>query len=263
MDSSSADSESELSKEYYSIFTANYCSNAAAVFLKGKAYGGDRAILSQPICVSLLVPFHYSATGEIIPFAGCVEDDSTPQNVAQSHRGLVRSVQTGFAQIKLPYLDVRGRAAAGCVLVLLNALHLGFSLASVSVLPPIESVQDEAEPSLSSEWYRYKTRAISAASRNHRMTAILVQRFLLHLQSAEREALDITSSQNGSRSSSIVFDQVIGSLGLSLAPESFLGESVEEVYEEGQLNGEDAKSEASRMGVSLTKYETWCHRHAA
>ncbi|TBU42642.1 monooxygenase [Dichomitus squalens] len=84
------------------------------------------------------------------------------------------------------------------------------------------------------------------------MTAILVQRFLLHLQSAEREALDITSSQNGSRSSSIVFDQVIGSLGLSLAPESFLGESVEEVYEEGQLNGEDAKSEASRMGVSLT-----------
>ena len=64
---------------------------------------------------------------------------------------------------------------------------------------------------------------IHTDDRNLSITAILVQRFLLHLQSAEHQALDLTSSQDKSRSSSIVFDQMIGSLGTSLPPESFLG----------------------------------------
>ena len=73
---------------------------------------------------------------------------------------------------------------------------------------------------------------IHTDDRNLSITAILVQRFLLHLQSAEHQALDLTSSHDKSRSSSIVFDQMIGSLGTSLPPESFLGVPEDGVGEE-------------------------------
>ena len=64
------------------------------------------------------------------------------------------------------------------------------------------------------------------------ITAILVQRFLIHLQAANHRTLGLDSSQMGVQwSSSLVFDRAIGSLGASILPEDFLGPSEDDVNE--------------------------------
>ena len=78
-------------------------------------------------------------------------------------------------------------------------------------------------------------------SQHHiRITAIIVQRFLFHLQAANRRTLGLDSSQLGSNvqwSSSLTFNRVIGSLGASIPPEEFLApledetDGVEEEWE--------------------------------
>ncbi|KAI1782509.1 hypothetical protein LXA43DRAFT_1143465 [Ganoderma leucocontextum] len=74
------------------------------------------------------------------------------------------------------------------------------------------------------------------------ITAILVQRFLFHLQSANCRALDMDSaSQVGGavtqQSSSLVFNPVIGSLGASIPSEDFLGPSEDDGVEDEEEGG--------------------------
>lgn len=73
-----------------------------------------------------------------------------------------------------------------------------------------------------------------------RITAILVQRFLIHLQAANHRTLGLDSSKMGVQwSSSLVFDRAIGSLGASILPEDFLGPLEDDMDRlEGAQDGE-------------------------
>ena len=56
------------------------------------------------------------------------------------------------------------------------------------------------------------------------LTAILIQRFLIHLQAANRRTLDRNGSsdvQSSHNMTTIVFDRVVGSLSKSLGPEDY------------------------------------------
>ncbi|KAI1786976.1 hypothetical protein LXA43DRAFT_741455 [Ganoderma leucocontextum] len=194
-----------------------------------------------PVVVNL-IPEHYGITGENIPLAGCVDDDFTPPDVVViASRASI--IAAGSLLILVTWFSLFGKGAfrlmfgtvtfAGVllrdgtiyfvILVVLNALHLAFSLASFAV-PALQNVSE-----------------ITAFTEP--ITAILVQRFLFHLQSANRRALDLDSSQVGGaravtqQSSSLVFDRVIGSLGASIPPEDFLGMSEEDMVEDEQEGG--------------------------
>ncbi|PIL30356.1 hypothetical protein GSI_07541 [Ganoderma sinense ZZ0214-1] len=58
------------------------------------------------------------------------------------------------------------------------------------------------------------------------VTAILVQRFLIHLQLANRKALHVGTSQNAGSSQdsmgTLVFERVVGSLSASLTPDDYV-----------------------------------------
>ncbi|TBU52354.1 hypothetical protein BD310DRAFT_889547 [Dichomitus squalens] len=92
-------------------------------------------------------------------------------------------------------------------LAVLNSLHLAFTLLSISVaaLQPVSVLTTFTTP----------------------LSAILVSRFLLHLQSASLRAVgSIPSSQISSLhlDRSLVFERVVGSLGASIAAEDYLRE---------------------------------------
>nr|VWO99582.1 Dual O-methyltransferase/FAD-dependent monooxygenase CTB3 (Cercosporin toxin biosynthesis cluster protein 3) [Includes: O-methyltransferase (EC, FAD-dependent monooxygenase (EC ] [Ganoderma boninense] len=92
-------------------------------------------------------------------------------------------------------------------LLMLNSLHLILTMLSESNIP---SLQDASFVSLF---------AVP-------LTTILVSRFLLHLQSAKHKSTDVYDTAFGmtsSRSTSIIFDRVIGSLDQSLSVDDFLG----------------------------------------
>ncbi|TBU60039.1 hypothetical protein BD310DRAFT_1006898, partial [Dichomitus squalens] len=95
----------------------------------------------------------------------------------------------------------------GAILAVLNSLHLAFTLLSISVAPlQSASVLTEFTTPLS---------------------AILVSRFLLHLQSASLRAVgSIPSSQISSLhlNRSLVLERVVGSLGASITAEDYLKE---------------------------------------
>ncbi|EJF61391.1 hypothetical protein DICSQDRAFT_170151 [Dichomitus squalens LYAD-421 SS1] len=58
-----------------------------------------------------------------------------------------------------------------------------------------------------------------------KLTAVLVSRFLLHLQSASMRAMDATSSsrmQSTNVNHSLVFEHAIGSLGASISVDDYL-----------------------------------------
>ena len=61
-----------------------------------------------------------------------------------------------------------------------------------------------------------------------RLTAILVQRFLLHLQYANHSSVGLDSAPVTHASMSVVFERVVGSLGASLSPEHFIPSKPEE-----------------------------------
>ncbi|KAI1783683.1 hypothetical protein LXA43DRAFT_1130049 [Ganoderma leucocontextum] len=113
------------------------------------------------------------------------------------------------------------------VLVVLNTLHLAFTLASFDVI----ALQNVSDLSLFTD----------------PITAVLVQRFLFHLQSANRQALDMDSSRVGGaitqQSGSLVFARVIGSLGASIPPEDFLGTPEDDMVEDEQEGGMGCTSE--------------------
>ncbi|PIL24595.1 hypothetical protein GSI_12479 [Ganoderma sinense ZZ0214-1] len=91
-------------------------------------------------------------------------------------------------------------------LLILNSLHLVLTMLSESNIP---SLQDASFVSLFAE----------------PLTTILVSRFLLHLQSAKHKTtgVDTAFGMTSSRTTSIIFDRVIGSLDQSLSVDDFLG----------------------------------------
>ncbi|KAM5541391.1 hypothetical protein V8D89_004945 [Ganoderma adspersum] len=224
----------------------------------------------MPVIINL-IPAHYGLTGEIVPVIGCVVSDSTPEDVgrrlatqtfltiisrasiiaadsllilvtwislfrkhtklsltfgaATLAEVLLRDGTIYFVSVILPLvppsplpLIPRKRS----VLMVLNVLHLTFSLVSVAI-PALQNAS-------------YMTAFTDP------ITSILVQRFMLHLQAANHRALDLDLSQKASsvqRSSSLVFDRVIGSLGASIPPEDFFGSSEDDMDRlEDELEGE-------------------------
>ncbi|PIL30370.1 hypothetical protein GSI_07555 [Ganoderma sinense ZZ0214-1] len=92
------------------------------------------------------------------------------------------------------------------ILLILNTLHLVFTTASL-VTPALQNASDMivfVEP----------------------VTAILVQRFLIHLQLANRKALHVGTSQNAGFSQdsmgTLVFERVVGSLSASLTLDDYV-----------------------------------------
>lgn len=82
------------------------------------------------------------------------------------------------------------------------------------------------------------------------VTAIIVQRFLFHLQAANRRTLGLDSSQMRSGAewtSSLTFNRVIGSLGASIPPDDFLGLSENGIDEaEDEREGETSPESQTR-----------------
>ncbi|TBU52432.1 hypothetical protein BD310DRAFT_832189 [Dichomitus squalens] len=112
------------------------------------------------------------------------------------------------------------------ILAVLNSLHLAFTMLSISVnaLQPYSVVTVFTVP----------------------LSAILVSRFLLHLQSASLRAVGtIPSSQISSLhfDRSLVFERVIGSLGASIAAEDYL---VEDYGDGDNVERDDEQTETSR-----------------
>ncbi|KAI1783017.1 hypothetical protein LXA43DRAFT_1048483, partial [Ganoderma leucocontextum] len=194
-----------------------------------------------PVVVNL-VPAHYGVTGDNLSLAGCVEDDFTPPDVAKrlivvSRTGIIAAdsllvlitwsslfrngaFRFTFGTATFAEVLLRDGTIYFIVLMILNALHLAFSLSSftVAALQNVSDITAFTEP----------------------ITAILVQRFLFHLQSANHQALDMDSSQVGGavqQSSSLVFDRVIGSLGASIPSEDFLRTSEDGIMVEDEQEG--------------------------
>ncbi|KAM5536328.1 hypothetical protein V8D89_010020 [Ganoderma adspersum] len=256
-----SDAAAELAAEYNSILLANQCYNAASIvfiyeyfltiseeakYFWTRKFTGAGAVffLNRYVPLTLYalefasyasmldqIPAHYGLPGTIEPLAGCIPDDLTPPDVAKRcsltvHRLSLLVFITWFSLFKkgafhlkfgtatLAEVLLRDGTIYFVILVVLNVLHLAFSFASIAV----PALQNASEVTLFTE----------------PITAIIIQRFLLHLQAANRRALDLDSSQMGSgvqRSSSVVFNRVIGSLGVSIPPEDFLGLSGDDIDE--------------------------------
>ncbi|KAM5541384.1 hypothetical protein V8D89_004938 [Ganoderma adspersum] len=127
-----------------------------------------------------------------------------------------KDTQLQFGTATLAEVLLRDGLIYFVILAVLNSLHLAFSLASVAIsaLENSSVMTSFTEP----------------------ITAILVQRFLIHLQAANHRTLGLDSSQLGTNvqwSSSLTFNRVIGSLGASISPGDVLGISEDDVDIDG------------------------------
>ena len=80
----------------------------------------------------------------------------------------------------------------------------------------------------------------------YRLTAVLISRFLLHLQSASLRAVNCVSSSQASSThtdQSIIFERVLGSLGASIASDDYLEEEQDDWVE----NDDKAVEASSRV----------------
>ena len=75
------------------------------------------------------------------------------------------------------------------------------------------------------------------------MTALLISRFLLHLQEANLRAVGMASSQAWSSHSegSVIFERVVGSLGASITPGEFLFPGGDLTYSDHSVGGNAEK----------------------
>ena len=90
-----------------------------------------------------------------------------------------------------------------------------------------------------------------------RLTAILISRFLLHLQSANLRAIGGGSSSAfaDTHESSIIFDRVVGSIGASIGTDDYFSRGTD-IPEEGDLMDEhEDSSETKQEDSSETKQE--------
>ncbi|TBU23300.1 hypothetical protein BD311DRAFT_674265 [Dichomitus squalens] len=175
-----------------------------------------------------LASFGLGLTGEnVFPF-GCTQFDNMSIDLAQILTIISRScliaancLATGVTWfiLGLPYPAHRGGVLKnsiarvllvdGAILAVLDSLHLAFTLLSISA---------DALQSLS---------VLTVFTTP--LSAILVSRFLLRLQSASLRAARVGSIPSSQVSSlhldrSLVFERVVGSLGASIAPEDYLKE---------------------------------------
>ncbi|TBU37723.1 hypothetical protein BD309DRAFT_904714 [Dichomitus squalens] len=195
------------------------------------------------------VAFRFGVTGKnIFPF-GCITIDSQSIGLTQKFVIIARScsiaadclaIGSTWLALGLPHANSRGGILKGSIssallldgtvyfliLAVLNSLHLAFTLLSIN----IDSLQSVSVVT-----------AFTAP-----LSAILVSRFLLHLQSASLRAVgSIPSSQISSLhlDRSLVFERVVGSLGASITPEDYLKED----YGEGDDVGRaDEPTQTSR-----------------
>ncbi|TBU51717.1 hypothetical protein BD310DRAFT_1003631 [Dichomitus squalens] len=161
--------------------------------------------------------FGFGMTGEnIFPF-GCTEMDDEPTSLSHiliAADGL--AIGATWFTLGLPNSVGQGVKADSIIyvgtiyfltLAVLNSLHLAFTLLSVDIdaVQPVSVVANFTTP----------------------LSAILVSRLLLHLQSASLRAVgSIPSSHISSLhlNRSLVFERVVGSLGASIVAEDYLKE---------------------------------------
>ncbi|TBU52338.1 hypothetical protein BD310DRAFT_832390, partial [Dichomitus squalens] len=193
-----------------------------------------------------IAKFGFGFNGGNFFLFGCAEIDSVPLGLSQKFVIVARScsiaadclaIGVTWFTLGLPYTTRRGGVLNGSlasvllvdgtiyflILAVLNALHLAFTLLSIAVDAQSLSVVTVFTVPLS---------------------AILVSRFLLHLQSASLRAMgSLPSSQMSSLhpDRSLVFERVVGSLGASIAAEDYL----EEDYDYGD-DGERAEEPTQR-----------------
>ncbi|KAM5531470.1 hypothetical protein V8D89_014860 [Ganoderma adspersum] len=195
-------------------------------------------ILSSIILLLSVVPvglnmshFHFGLTGVNYPVLGCVGQDPTPVSLEKLWTIVSRTcliltnclaiIATWFATRKgsgFRHVGASGRRTlAGVplwdgliyflILTTLDCLHMIITLLSINEL--IASTNSVS----------YLTQFTIPLS------AILVSRFMLHLQSANARSMGLTSSQDltAINDTSLLFDGFVGSLGAAISPDNYFG----------------------------------------
>ena len=77
------------------------------------------------------------------------------------------------------------------------------------------------------------------------LSAILVSRFMLHLQSANARSTGLTSSQDltAVNDTSLLFDRFVGSLGAAISPDNYFGTK-------GDHDRDDTREEGSSIELT-------------
>ncbi|TBU47595.1 hypothetical protein BD309DRAFT_951589 [Dichomitus squalens] len=170
--------------------------------------------------------FAFGETGGYDPPFGCIPMNNLPPNVVQKFTIASRSclIAADFLVIGSTWfaLSRRNNIGQGVVpkgtissvllvdgtiyfifLAILNSLHLTFTMLSLDVA--------------------YLQRTSDFGQFTTPVTALLISRFLLHLQEASLRAVGMASSQalTTSDTGSVIFERVVGSLGASIAPDEY------------------------------------------
>ncbi|TBU57744.1 hypothetical protein BD310DRAFT_928613 [Dichomitus squalens] len=193
----------------------------AAAFTGMRVYALSKSLLlssaafvlcTVPLGINLAV-FHFGLTGENVPLLGCtiVTIVSRSCLIAGDFLALCVTLVTLYRR----YAAIRHAGAPkatlsnvllvdGDILVVLNVLHLAFTLISFD-LPFLEDAGDLGQ-------------FVTIIS------PLLISRFLLHLQSANLRTIGRGSSQAlmTSHDSSIIFERVVGPIGASITSDDYL-----------------------------------------
>ncbi|PIL23038.1 hypothetical protein GSI_14345 [Ganoderma sinense ZZ0214-1] len=158
------------------------------------------------------------------------------------------------------------------VLLVLNTMHLTLSMLSVEYdVQNVSYVTQFSEPYVSSSTFppppppppRPLTPAglgrLSSSSSPGRITTVLISRFLLHLQSANRKASNpqgmTTISIHDAAAGGLVFEHIIGSLGSSIDIASLGDRIYQDTFDEGRdeapltIQVKDLASAAGKDGL--------------
>ncbi|TBU52353.1 hypothetical protein BD310DRAFT_832408, partial [Dichomitus squalens] len=232
-----------------------------AAFTSIRVYALRRSLTLCAITAILsLVPlgfnfanFGFGLTGEnIVPF-GCTDFDNAPIGLSKKFTIICRSclieadsLAIGATWFSLglwyptPHGGIIKRSIASVllmdgtvyflILAVLNTVDLALTLISVSIHSATETAQ-YLTVSVKGPHLRFYKRSFTTP-----ISAILVSRFLLHLQAASLRAVgSIPSSQVSSLhlDCSLVFERLVGSLGASIVAEDYLVEDYD--------NGDDVE----------------------
>ncbi|TBU34131.1 hypothetical protein BD311DRAFT_683382 [Dichomitus squalens] len=208
----------------------------AAAFTGMRVYALSKSLLlssaafvlcTVPLGINLAV-FHFGLTGENVPLLGCDVVENVPLNIAKIVTIVSRSclIAGDFLALCVTLVTLYRRYAAirhagapkatlsnvllvdgtiyFLILVVLNVLHLAFTLISLD-LPFLEDAGDLGQ-------------FVTIIS------PLLISRFLLHLQSANLRTIGRGSSQAlmTSHDSSIIFERVVGPIGASITSDDYL-----------------------------------------
>ncbi|PIL27666.1 hypothetical protein GSI_10818 [Ganoderma sinense ZZ0214-1] len=159
-----------------------------------------------PLCVNAVV-FKYGVTGINVTMMGCVGTDSMPRFLAQSH-DRVEDVPHCGGLISLIDVLLRDGTIYFVVLLVLNVLHLVFTLLSTNVV----AFQNTSFIPIFTQ----------------PLTTNLVSRFLLDLQAADRAVRDQVSSLSSttlSRNSTVMFrERPVDSVACSIPLDDYHSE---------------------------------------